>query len=212
MRTLYCTLGFEKSKVTEAMRALGHDQIVIVTSEENTRSDAYRELLEINALAGTPLETLLVDKFDLMASFLALAKHIEEAKERGELVLMNVAGGTHALSVAAMLAAFQCGVEAYHIEREVTKLPILNLVSIGERLTEEEKEVLAEVHEGASVEAIGHACTSVSDFERRKQVLIGLKRKGLLTSTGDGNGIAISLTSLGEYYRTAVVRELQARS
>jgi hypothetical protein len=212
MRTLYCTLGFERSKVTEAMRALGHDKIVIVTSEENTRSDAYRELLEINALASTPLETLLVDKFDLMAAFLALAKHIEEAKERKELILMNVAGGTRALSVAATLVAFQCGVEAYHIEGQVMRLPQLNLVSIGERLTEEEKEVLAEIHEATSVEAIGRACASISDFERRKQVLLGLRRKGLLTSSGDGKGIMISLTSLGEYYRIAVIMELQARS
>lgn len=45
MRTLYCTSGLERWKVTEAMRALGHDKIVIVRSEENTRSIAHRELL-----------------------------------------------------------------------------------------------------------------------------------------------------------------------
>jgi hypothetical protein len=93
VRVLLSAFGFDGGKVTDAMRLIGYDRLILITSEDNTFTDVYKELLELNAMAGAPVETLLVDKFDLMGSEQAIVAKIEEIRRVTNSIALNVTGG-----------------------------------------------------------------------------------------------------------------------
>lgn len=207
MRVLYSTFGFDKAKVTRAMRALGHDRLVLITSEDNTFRDDFSEIERVCDIASTPMEVLVVDKFDLLQAFQKIADSIESRKKAREEVVVNVSGGTGLLSSAAMLAAFQTGVEAYHVDDRVVRLPVLRLPGMGERLDPRQVDVLLRLREGMRLGPDGR----YMDGKERLDVgvLLELKNLGLLR-TSVRKGIEISLTDLGRYYRDWLIKARNA--
>jgi hypothetical protein len=199
---LYSTFGFEKEKVTMAMRAIPFDRLVVITSQDNTFRDEYQDILQINRISRTPVETLIVDKFDLIGSFAAIVNSIQHHKEMRDKVAINISGGTVLLADAALLAAFQTGVDAYHVDDRVIKLPVLRGVSIEERLSPDQQRTLLRLEGDTDLAALQKEAGP--EAARTLKDLRTLKKMGLV-QVGSGDGVTwVSLTRMGEYYRKAL--------
>ena len=200
MKVLYSTFGFDKEKVTRAMRSLAYDRLVIVTSEDNTRSEEYLDILEINRMSRTPVDTLIVDKFDLLECFEDIMESLLENKKNNDSVAINISGGTSLLACAAMLAAFQTGVEAYHVDDAVVRLPVLRHVSFEETLTEGQRGALLNFVDGVRLDEI--RAMRKSNNERDLLIdYLALKKIGMLESKSEDDLARLYLTKFGQTYK-----------
>jgi hypothetical protein len=204
LRFLYSTFGFEKEKVTRAMRAIPFDRLVVITSEDNTFRDEYLEILEVNRISGTPVETLLVDKFDLMGSFATIVKSVQQQQGRMDRVAINISGGTVLLADAALLAAFHTGAEAYHVDDKVIRLPVLMGATIEERLSMDQQRTLLRVGGGADLAVLKEG--TGQEMAGMLKDLRALRKMGLVQTEVGGGKTWISLTRMGEYYRSTLQR------
>ncbi|MCK4367084.1 MAG: hypothetical protein KAW84_03970, partial [Thermoplasmata archaeon] len=57
-----------------------------------------------------------------------------DVEENG--VVLNISGGTVILADAALLAGYHNGVEIYHVDEKVTKLPVIKGMKVSDRFTE----------------------------------------------------------------------------
>lgn len=177
------------------MRTIPHDRLVIVTSEENTRSEDFARIMEAGRMAGEPVETVLVDKFDLMSAFQAMVEAFRRREAAHEEVAVNISGGTQLLADAALLAAFHTGVECYHIAESARRLPVLRGVEITDPLTKGQKDALLTFEEGMS---IAQAMAMAKGRHGLMEDLMGLRRAGAIESRQDGDQVRLHLTRKGE--------------
>jgi len=205
MRVLICTYGYRQDKIVKAMRTIEHDELVLVTGKENTMRPEYARILELAGKFCTPVETVIVDIFDFMSCFNGIDELVRARKAVNQTAVINISGGLWLLSDAALMAALNNGCEAYYVDEIVRKmpliLPVLN-VSIGERLTAEQKGTLLELNDGMPVP------TSRSDekaTEPRLRALRELKGMGILSVDHTSGEPRVYLTpngrSLSEWLR-----------
>lgn len=201
---LFSTFGYDRKKVTRAMRAIPHDRLVIVTSEDNTHLEDYEQIMDIARISGVRMDTLLVDKFDLMSSFQAIVGAIRERMKAKDSVFINISGGTPLLADAALLAAFETGVEAYHVGEVAVRLPVLRGVSIEEVLGAEERKALLAYRPGLRLQDIKALGPRGEDLTA---TFLKLKRMGLVLARLDARGTIICLSPKGEYYKRGLEAE-----
>lgn len=197
MQALLCTFGFDEDKIIKAMRHLKHERLVIFTGADNTQLRSYDKLVDLCDLLETPMETVLVDKFNLIDCILSISEKITSLKEEGWDIRMNVSGGLPLLSDAALLAAFNSGIETYYVDDEVIQLPTLKGVTIKERLNTEQRNILCQVGNGRMIDEIRPLTSPIRDV---RSVLLELKKlnlvkfdfdsgRGFVTCTNEGKGI-----------------------
>lgn len=176
------------------MRAIPHDRLVIITSEENTRSEDFARILEAGRMSGAPVETLLVDKFDLMSAFQAMVEAFQRRRTAREEVAVNISGGTQLLSDAALLAAFHTGVECYHIAESACRLPVLRGVEITDPLSKGQKDALLAFEDGMSMQK---AMAMAKVHQGLMEDLMGLRKAGAIESREEGERVRLYLTKKG---------------
>jgi hypothetical protein len=204
VKVLLSTFGFDGVKVTEAMRFIAYDRLVLITSQDNTFTSDYRQLLDLNALAGMTVETLIVDKFDLMEAREAIASRVRELQRGNHEVALNVSGGTRILSSAAILAAFETGIDAYHASDRLVRLPVLKKVSFEERLTAQDRDALLAVRDSESINGL-----RMRQGQEGGLILgpvLRLKKMGLVEARVGRDGVRVCLTALGTSTRVALLR------
>ncbi|MEM0448532.1 MAG: DUF6293 family protein [Methanomassiliicoccales archaeon] len=195
MRVLITTFGYDHSKIIQAMKAVPHDALIVVTSEENSRTEQYKKILEAANMANVPVELLLVDKFDFLSTFHRIVDCISTHRKRGDKVALNVSGGTRILADAALIAAFNTGVECYHIADTVRRLPVLHGVTIMEPLTREQKSILLNLEDGIEVK---EAIKLAKDDPRFMDELLKLKKAGVVETRSDSEKVRLFLTDKGQ--------------
>src|SRR5216117_1333002 len=125
LRTLIATIGFDERHILPSLRLLPYDRLVLVGGRNSFRSAGFRRLraLEPN------LEAARVDVFDLGDCLESIEAWIREARRSGS-VRVSATGGTKILTMAALLAAFHEGVEAWYCDPEPVRLPVLRGVRL----------------------------------------------------------------------------------
>lgn len=154
MRTLICTYGYRQDKIIKAMGTIEHDELVLVTGMENTHRPEYARILELEQRFNVPVETVIVDIFDFMSCFSSIDGLVRKRQAANQTVAINISGGLWLLSDAAMMAALNNGCESYYIDDMVKKMPVMLpvlKVTIGERLTADQKGTLLDLKEGTPV-------------------------------------------------------------
>ncbi len=133
-RTLLATLGFDLRHVLPALRLMPYDRLVIVAGRDTFRSSGFRWLKDLEP----SLRTVAVAPFDLAACIAAIRHAILENAREGP-VRISVGGGTKILTSAAILAAFQEGIESWYCDPNPIRLPVLRGVRLMESFTPSER-------------------------------------------------------------------------
>src|SRR5207249_10107146 len=115
-RILISTFGFDPEKVLLALRSIGYDRLALIAGGKSLRGSGFRRLDAAERASGGAIEVVPVDPFDFRSCFEGTLGAIRRFRKAGHDVRMNVSGGTKVLADAALLAAFQEGVEASHCE------------------------------------------------------------------------------------------------
>ena len=95
-----------------------------------------------------------VDPFDFRSCFEGAVAAIRRHRRTGHEVQVNVSGGTKILADAALLAAFQEGVDTWHCEDRPVRLPVLRGVTFSDWLTRAQHAVLNAVDRARPVSAV----------------------------------------------------------
>ena len=200
-RVLISTFGFDPEKVLRALRWLGYDRLAVIAGGKSLREPGLRKLEAAERASGGTLEVLTVDPFDFRSCFEGAVRAIRRHRKSGREVRMNVSGGTKVVADAALLAAFQEGVEAWYCEDEPLKLPVLKGVSFADGLTAAQRDVLAIVERPRAVAQIVSRLRDQGHAERAAQVAInGLRDQGLVTITLRDGAAIVSVDPRAEWF------------
>ncbi len=141
-RILISTFGFDEAKVLHALRWLPYDRLVLLAGGKSLAAPGLRRLREAERAGGGSVELVRVDPFDFESCFRGAVGAIERHRRAGDEIRVNISGGTKVLADAALLAAFQAGVEAWHCEEEPLRLPVLRGVRFADLMTPVRRAVL----------------------------------------------------------------------
>ena len=181
-RVLVSTFGFDEAKVLSALRSIPYERLAILAGGKSLKEAGLRRLQSAERAAGGSLEVVEVDPFDFRSCFRGALGLIEKHRRAGREVRVNVSGGTKVLADAALLAAFQEGVEAYHCEDRPVRLPVLRGVSFTDRLNPAERAVLGCLDRARPVRKIVERLASDGHAERAVQAAISrLRDQGILS-------------------------------
>ncbi len=142
MRILVSTFGpGDGEKIILAMTKLPYDRLVLVGAEGTEDTDAFLRLKALEEMAGHDVEAVSLGELEFMELTDAVASVLQDlmrprAPGRPNSVVLNISGGSKLLGDAALLAAFRLGVETYHCEGRVTKLPVLRGATARDRFTQ----------------------------------------------------------------------------
>lgn len=152
-RTLIATMGFDERHVLPALRLMPYDRLVVVGGRETFRSAGFLRLRHLEP----SLRAVAVPSFDLLGSFAAIRRAIV-AESRDGPVRLSVSGGTKILTSAAILAAFQEGVEAWYCDPDPVHLPVhlpvLQGLRIGDAFTGPERVIAMRVRNSIALERL----------------------------------------------------------
>ena len=202
MRTLIATMGSDERHASPAMQLLPHDRLIVVGSRDTFRSTAFRWLrtLEPEVLA------VRVDPFNLRECLDAIARSAQNARKEGP-VRISASGGTNILTIAAVLAAFHEGIEAWFCDGPPVRLPVLQGARLADAFPPAERAILVRLRRSMASEALVASLADLG-FGRRTVLaaIRSLERKGLLQSSvrngrpsiRPGPGLALIRTTLGE--------------
>jgi hypothetical protein len=197
MRTLICTYGYRQDKIIKAMRTIDHDELVLVTGNENTSRPEYARILELARKLDTPVETVIVDIFDFMSCFSRIDETVRRRQAGKHTAVINISGGLWLLSDAAMMAALINGCESYYVDDIVKKMPVMLpvlKVRFEERLTSEQKGALLELKDGMPVPT---SRSQDKESERYLRALRDLKGMGILSIDLSSGQPRVFLTANG---------------
>jgi hypothetical protein len=158
--TLVSTFGPGNPGIMATLRVVAYDRLILVVGEDAQEDPSYHRIFHLESFSREPVTCVQVDPFDFRECFSTMNGLIASHNEPPDKVVVSIAGGTKLLSCAALLAAFQNGVEVYHVEDELTKLPVILGVTVRDRFSENEIEVVREVRNG---ETLGDLLKRLSD-------------------------------------------------
>ena len=169
-------MGYDERHVLPSLRLLPYDRLVLVAGRETVRSAGVRRLRALEPA----LRVVRVDPFNLMGALESIRRTIRSAATDGS-VRISASGGTKILTNAAILAAFQEGVEAWYCDPGPVRLPVLRGVNLDAALSPAERAIARALHG-----QIGHdrfvSAVSSQGFARRTVLgaLQSLVTKGLV--------------------------------
>jgi hypothetical protein len=178
-RTLIATMGFDERHVLPALRLLPYDRLVVVAGRDTFRAPAFRRLLGVEP----DLQAVRVDPFDLRECLDAIERCVHLAQRDGP-VRISATGGTKILTMAAFLAAFHEGVEAWYCEGPPLRLPVLRGARLADAFPAAEAAILVRLRKAMPLEALLATLTDLG-FARRTALaaILSLGRKGLVRSS-----------------------------
>ncbi|MCJ2556695.1 MAG: DUF6293 family protein [Candidatus Thermoplasmatota archaeon] len=136
MKVLISTYGFDERKVVAAMSKLAYDKLVLVVGDDVLETQGYLRLKKMESIGPSKMETVTVDVHDFRDCLDNVDRAIRKWDVEENKVVLNISGGTVILADAALLAGYHNGVEIYHVDEKVTKLPVIKGMKIGDRFTE----------------------------------------------------------------------------
>lgn len=178
VRTLICTFGFNEKKIFAAMRSILYNRLVLVAGEDVRERREFKLMIALEQKSGGTVDTVFVNPFDFADCYNGMNKAIRTHMAGGEVVL-NISGGTKILADAAILAAFQNGVEAYHCDETTIKLPVMRGVRFEDAFSEDDVRIMGKFEEGDTAKSLAIKLSGVSDASLRKS-LKSLEKLGVI--------------------------------
>jgi Family of unknown function (DUF6293) len=196
-RTLIATMGFDERHVLPSLRLMPYDRLVVVAGRDTFRSPGFRRLraLEPN------LRALSVKPFDLEASLASIRETIRRASRDGP-VRISASGGPKILTNAAILAAFQEGIEAWYCDPEPVRLPVLRGVRLEESFSPAERAIAHLLRRPLAYDRLV-TTTSGQGFARRTvhAAIRSLAAKGLVELVSERGGVSVRPSSRFPLFR-----------
>jgi biotin operon repressor len=199
VRVLISTFGSEDAdRVLQAMRQLPYDKLVLVGDDRVQESDAFARLNNLEEMAGHTIDFETVDHDDFMALVDGVSETLSRHGDSGKnQVVLNISGGSKLLGDAALLAAFRVGVETFHIDDRVTKLPVLRGATARDRFTPSQVKLIELI--GDQDPALGDLITGMLPSSRQsaERVVRELRKQGMLISEVRDSKVHLSLSPTG---------------
>ncbi|MFQ5838995.1 MAG: DUF6293 family protein [Thermoplasmata archaeon] len=146
--SLISILGLGSQRLMAAVRVLAYDRLILVVGRGVEEDPSYRRIIHLESFSKQPVTSVLVDLFDFRQCFSTMNELITDYNRPPDRAIVNIAGGTKLLANAALLAAFQNGVEVYHMDEELIKLPVILGLRVRDRFSPAEIEVARAVRDG----------------------------------------------------------------
>ena len=187
LRTLIATMGFDERHVLPSLRLMPYDRLILVAGRETFRSAGFRRLKALEP----ELRAVRVDPFDLMDALESIRETVRGAAAEGP-VRISASGGTKILTNAAILAAFQEGVETWYCDPEPVRLPVLCGVRIGAAFSAAERAIARALHSPIRHDRLV-AVIRDQGFARRTVLgaVHSLAAKGLIELEGEAGGVLV---------------------
>ena len=187
LRTLIATMGFDERHVLPSLRLMPYDRLILVAGRETFRSAGFRRLKALEP----ELRTVRVDPFDLMDALESIRETVRGAAAEGP-VRISASGGTKILTNAAILAAFQEGVETWYCDPEPVRLPVLRGVRFGSAFSAAERAIARALHAPIRHDRLV-AVVHDQGFARRTVLgaVRSLAAKGLIELEGTVGGVLV---------------------
>src|SRR5256885_7586158 len=134
-------MGFDERHVLPALRLMPYDRLVVVAGRDTFRSPGFRRLKALEP----DLQAVGVKPFDLGASLASIRETIAQASRDGP-VRISASGGPKTLMNAAILAAFQEGIEAWYCDPDPVRLPVLRGISLAAAFSPAEGAIALVLH------------------------------------------------------------------
>jgi len=199
VRVLISTFGPEDAdRVLQAMRQLPYDKLVLAGDDRVLESDAFARINDLEEMAGHTIDFESVDQDDFMALVDGVSEILSRHGDSGKNhVVLNISGGSKLLGDAALLAAFRVGVETFHIDERITKLPILRGATASDRFTPSQVRLIEMI--GEQNPALGDLITGMGPSSRQsgERVVRELRKQGLLIPEVRDSKVHLSLSPTG---------------
>lgn len=189
-------------KVLEAMRSLSYDRLVLIGMPGADECEDLKQIHRLEEMAGHTVEVVIADRSDFMGIVSQVASLLEErfdgsAGPQKDSIVINISGGSKLLGDAALLAAFGLGVEAYHIDGKVVRLPVIKGARARDRYTESQTRMLECIGQGEVT--LDGLAKSMEPMSRQgvDRVIRELKREKLIESRIDNRKVVLRLSQPG---------------
>jgi len=186
-RTLIATMGFDERRILPSLRLMPYDRLILVAGRDTFRSAGFRRLKVLEP----ELRTVRVDPFDLTDALESIRETVRRAAAEGP-VRISASGGTKILTNAAILAAFQEGVETWYCDPEPVRLPVLRGVRFGAAFSAAERAIARALHAPIRHDRLV-AVIHDQGFARRTVLgaVRSLAAKGLIELEGAAGGVLV---------------------
>ena len=180
-------MGFDERHVLPSLRLMPYDRLILVAGRDTFRSAGFRRLKALEP----ELRTVRVDPFDLTDALESIREAVRRAAAEGP-VRISASGGTKILTNAAILAAFQEGVETWYCDPEPVRLPVLCGVRIGAAFSAAERAIARALHSPIRHDRL-LAVIRDQGFARRTVLgaVHSLAAKGLIELEGEAGGVLV---------------------
>jgi hypothetical protein len=141
VRILVSTFGGDDyAKVLSAMKSLPYEKLVLVGEASAEDTEGFHKLSHLEEMSGHDLHFEPVDTSGFMETVDEICDVLVQCSKDPEpgssnLIALNISGGSKLLGDAALFSAFRLGIEAYHCDERVTKLPVLKGATAVDRFT-----------------------------------------------------------------------------
>ncbi len=186
-------------RILQAMRGLPYERLVLIGLEDVAECEDLKAISLLEDVAGHRIETELLNGSDFMGTVDSIADMLSaRMRPHGPgvtpSVVFNISGGSKLLGDAALLAAFRVGVETYHVDKKITRLPVIKGATALDRFTEGQIRMIGAI--GASSVAIDELMVRMHPVSRQatERVIRELKKEGLLESGVEDGKVMVRLS------------------
>ncbi|OGS44007.1 MAG: hypothetical protein A3K76_00865 [Euryarchaeota archaeon RBG_13_57_23] len=196
-------------KLTLAMRRLPYDKLVILGTELDTGSASLSTVKKLEEMAGHEVEVDELDEED----FLTLVDEVSAVLSKYSLdpktnsrnsITLNISGGSKLLGDASLFAAFRMGIETYHCENRVTKLPVIRGVTARDRFTPMQLDLIAAIGRGQVIYEDLVRLMEPASKQSTDRLIRELKKQGILGSEFRSSRIFVFLSDTGREVLNAI--------
>lgn len=211
MRILVSTFGSgDADKVLLAMRQLPYERLVLMGDKDIAGSSDFIKIKELEGMTGHDIAVEVVEDEGFMQLVDGISgvlqRHMRnpESGRRNEMRL-NISGGSKLLGDAALFAAFRSGVDAFHCDGKVVRLPVIHGATAVDRFTPLQIRFIASVGEGRV--PLGQLIERMQPNGKQaaERVIRELRKAGLLVPDVVSGEVRLSLTQQG----TEVLRAIR---
>ena len=190
------------------MRALGYDKLVLLCDGDLGDCVDLRRIRTLEEMANHTIEVERIHGTGFMETVEEISTTLTRIRDESDhgakaRVVLNISGGSKLLGDSALFAAFRLGIEAYHCDSHVTRLPILRGATARDMFTQTQLRILKLLDRNwKDLESIVRG----SKAQSRQATLRVLRelRKADLVRTEAGQGlIRVALTETGSEAKKA---------
>ena len=200
MKILICTFGKDLTKIFSALKIHKYDQLILIMEKGSQESEEYKKVLEFERFNINKPNTIIVNPKEFFNCYKNIQKVIIQHQK--DDIIINISSGTKLLSMASILCAFNLGISAYHYEQnKLFKLPVFKDITIKERLTKRQIDILLIIRDGMKWETLKNKLENKYKYYGAVIAFNKLKKLGLIEPKLDGKTLKIHLSSTGKRFK-----------